>query len=91
MPLDGDEEVFFDNRSGVKNSSIPTSVLKKTHHFICYHRVREDQDAGAIRVGWVPGEFNLAVLFTKTNITRNERKILVNLIFSNEEYPIGRV
>ena len=55
IPVKGPAEVFFDNMSVVKNSSIPTSALNKRHNVICYRRVREAQDAGILRVVFIPG------------------------------------
>ena len=55
VPIDGSTDVFCDNKSVVTNSSIPSSVLNKKHNSICYHRVREAQAAGTIRVGWIQG------------------------------------
>ena len=60
------------------------SVLNKRHNAICYHRVREAQAAGTIRVGWIPGEHNLADLFTKTTMAGNTRHGLVVNIFNDE-------
>ena len=77
--------------SVVNNSSIPTSALNKMHNAICYHRVREAQDAGILRVGWIPGEFNLSYLFTKTTMPGNTRHNLVDSIFSNKASPIGNI
>ena len=77
--------------SVVKNSSIPTSSLKKRHNSICYHRVRGAQAAGIIWFGWVPGEFNLANYFTKTIIPGNTSHNLVDSIFSNTASPISYI
>ena len=71
IPVEGPAEVFCDNMSVVNNSSIPTSALNKMHNAICYHRVRASQAAGILRVGWIPGEFNLEELLTKTTIPVN--------------------
>ena len=73
IPVEGPGEVFCDNMSVVKNSSIPASDLNKRHNGISYHRVREAQASGILWVGWIPGEFNLVVLFTKTKMTGNKR------------------
>ena len=54
ITVKGPAEVFCDNMSFVKNLSIPTSALNKRHNAICYHRVREAQAAGILRVWWVP-------------------------------------
>ena len=89
IPVEGPAEVFCDNMSVVKNSSIPTSVLNNRNNYIYYHMVRESQDAGIIQVGCIPGEFNLADLFTKTTMTGNTRHNLVDSIFSNTASKIG--
>ena len=91
IPVEGPAEVFCDNMSVVNNSSIPTSALNKGHSAIYYHRVREDQAEGILRVGWIPGEFTLADFFTKTTIPGNTRHNLVDSIFSNTASPIGDI
>ena len=78
IPVEGPAEVFCDNMSVVNNSIIPTSALKKRHNSIFYHRFRKDQAAGILRVGWIPGEFNLVDLFTKTIMHGNTRHDLVD-------------
>ena len=84
IPVMGPADVLCDNKSVTTNSSVPTSVLNKRHNAICYHRVREAQAAGTIRVGWIPGEHNLADLFTKTTMAGNTRHGLVVNIFNDE-------
>ena len=91
IPVEGPVEVFCDNMSVVTNSSITTSALNKRHNAICYHRVRKAQDEGILRVGWIPGDFNLPELFTKTTIPGNTRHNLVDSIFSNIASPIGEI
>ena len=59
IPLECPAELFLDNMSVVKNSSIPTSVLKKRQNDICYNIIREAQATGIIWVRWIPGEFNM--------------------------------
>ena len=72
--VEGPAEVFCDNMSVVRNLIIPKSALNKRHNYIFYHRVKEAQAAGILRAGWIPGEFNLADLFTKTTIPGNTRQ-----------------
>ena len=55
IPVKGPAEVFCDNMSVVKSSSIPTSVLNKRYNAIYYHRVRGALDAGITEVQWIPG------------------------------------
>ena len=88
--MDGPEEVFFDNISVVKNSSIPASILNKRHNSICYHRVHEDQAEGIMRVGCIPGEYNLADLFPKTTMAGNVRHGMVEQIFTNKASVVGK-
>ena len=48
IPVEGPAEVFFDNISVSKNSSMKTSVLNKIHNSMCYHMVGEAQAVGII-------------------------------------------
>jgi hypothetical protein len=89
VPLVGPTNVFCDNKSVVTNASVPTSVLNKRHNAICYHRVREAQAAGTIRVAWIPGTENLANLFTKTTLNGNVKNDIVETIFCNDALVIG--
>ena len=50
VPIDGETNFFCDNNSVVQNASRPESQLKKKHCATAYHRVREAQAAGIIRV-----------------------------------------
>jgi hypothetical protein len=65
ISLVGSTAVFRDNQSVVKNSTAPESVLKKRHNAIAYHRAREAQAAGIIRVAWEDGATNITDLLTK--------------------------
>jgi hypothetical protein len=88
VPLIGPTNVFCDNKSVVTNATVPSSVLNKRHNAICYHRVREAQAAGTIRVAWIPGTENLADLFTKTTLNGNVKNDIVETIFCNEAVVI---
>ena len=54
IPLDGPTNGFCDNKSVVKNSSIPESRLSKKHNAIAYHKVRESCACNSIRIGTYP-------------------------------------
>lgn len=90
VPLIGPTNVFCDNKSVVTNASVPSSVLNKRHNAICYHRVREAQAAGTIRVAWIPGTENLADLFTKTTLSGNIKNDIVETIFCNNAAVVDR-
>ncbi len=79
-----------DNRSIVRNSSVPTSVLNKRHNAICYQRVREAQAAVIIRVGWIEGKNHIADLFTKTTLSNEVKRTFVQNIFGNHVTPLPR-
>ena len=91
IPVEGTVEVFCDNMSVVKNLSIPTSALNQRYNAICYQIFMDYQDAGILRFGWIPGQFNLADLFTKTTMAGNTRHNLVDSIFSNTASRIGDI
>ena len=91
IPVEGPAEVFCDSMSVVKNSSILTSSLNKRYNAICYHRVSKAKAAGILRVGSIPGEFNLADMFTKTTVPGNSRHNLVDSILPNTTSPIGDI
>jgi hypothetical protein len=65
VEVDGPTNVFCDNNSVVINSTKPESTLKKKHNAIAYHRVREAQAAGIIRIAKEDGTENLADGLTK--------------------------
>jgi hypothetical protein len=66
IELDGATNVFCDNSSIVTNSTKPESTLvKRKHTSIAYHRVREGQAAGVIRIAFEDGKANLADILTK--------------------------
>ena len=50
VPIDGSANVLFNNKSVYKNIITPYYVLKKNHHYIAYHRYREEVADKTIRV-----------------------------------------
>ena len=60
------------------------SVLNEIHNSICYHSVIEAQAEVTLRVGWIPGEYNIAELFTNTTMTGNMIHGLAESIFCNK-------
>lgn len=65
IPIDGPAKVYGDNNAVVLNSSSPESTLKKKHHSINYHYVRECVAAGIGYIFKVDTGDNLADLFDK--------------------------
>ena len=65
VEVDGPTNLFCENDAVVLNTTRPDSTLKKKHNAIAYHRAREAQAAGIVRIAKEDGETNLADLFTK--------------------------
>ena len=80
IPIDATTSIYCDNEAVVTSTTAPESTLKKKHNAICYHRAREAQAAGHIRVGKIHGPDNLADAFTKV-IVGQHRTHLLSQIF----------
>ena len=65
IPIDRPTKIFCDNEDVTNNSSDPTSMLKKNHHSIVYHRNREAVAAGTCRITKEDTDTNLSGIFTK--------------------------
>jgi hypothetical protein len=79
IPLDNVTFIYCDNEAVVKNTTAPESTLKKKHNAICYHRAREAQAAGHIRVGKILGTENPADLFTKVVMGQHHQSLLAQI------------
>jgi hypothetical protein len=56
VALDGPALMLRDNMSVVLNTTVPSSVLKKKHNAIAYHRVREAIEARIMRFAYIKSE-----------------------------------
>ena len=65
VKLDGPAMMFGDNMSVIINTSIPSSQLRKKHHSISYHRVREAISSGALLFTYVKSKNNYVDCLTK--------------------------
>jgi hypothetical protein len=65
VALDGTPLILGDNMSVVLNTTVPSSVLKKKHNLIAYHRVREAIAARIIRFAYNESEENVSDVLTK--------------------------
>ena len=65
VPVKGSTYMFGDNGSVVTSATVPHSPLKKRHHALAYHYVREAIAAGIISFHHLPGELNPADILTK--------------------------
>ena len=57
--------MFGDNEAVVKSTTLPDYNLKKRHHALAYHRVREAVAAGIVQYHHIAGKDNPADVLTK--------------------------
>ena len=65
VALNGPTLMLGDNMSVVLNTTVPSSVLKKKHNSIAYHRVREAIAAKVMRFAYIKSEENVSDILTK--------------------------
>jgi hypothetical protein len=65
VALDGPSSILGDNVSVVLNTTVPSNVLKKKHHAIVYHRVREAIAARIMRFAYIKSEENVSDVLKK--------------------------
>jgi hypothetical protein len=65
VELDRPELMLGDNMSVVLNTTFPSSVLKKKHNAIAYHRVRDAIAARIMRIAYIKSEENVSDVSTK--------------------------
>ncbi len=65
VPSDGPTLMLGDNKSVVISTAVPSSVLKKKHCSINWHRVREAIASKAVRFAHINAEKNIADVLTK--------------------------
>lgn len=63
--INGPSMMLGDNNSVILNTTLPSSMLKKKHNAVSYHRVREAIAARIIMFVHIPSEENLADVLTK--------------------------
>ena len=67
MPVDGPALLLGDNQSVVLNTTVPSSVLKKKHNAVAFHRIHEAIAAGDIvRFVHINSEDNYADIANKS-------------------------
>jgi hypothetical protein len=75
VAIDGPANGFCDNESVIASATVPTSMLKKRHNQIAYHKIREAVAAKWLRLCHIPGEHNTADILTKF-LTADKKKQL---------------
>jgi hypothetical protein len=81
VPVDGPALMLGDNMSIILNTSVPSSVLKKKHNAIAYHRVREAIAGKVMRFSHIPSIENIADILTKPLGSAAFHKLVKPLMF----------
>ena len=81
--LDGPTTMLCDNQSVVVNTSVPSSVLRKKHNAIAFHRIREAAAATIIVMTYIATSLNLADLLTKGLGRMKHLNFTIPLLFAS--------
>jgi hypothetical protein len=81
IPINGPTSIFCDNESVVINATHSESPLRRKHAAIAYHRCREAQAAGHVKIGWQDGQNNPADVLTKLLFGPRLRALLKRLFY----------
>jgi hypothetical protein len=65
IPIEGASIILCDNEAVVLNATHSESTIKRKHVSIAYHRCREAQAAGYVKIGSINDMDNIADLLTK--------------------------
>ena len=65
VPLEETSLLIGDNMSVILNTTLPSSMLKKKHNAIAYHRVREAIAAKILNFSHIDSKLNVADILTK--------------------------
>ena len=83
LEVDGPALMLGDNRSVVLNTTVPSSMLKKKHCAINYHRVREAIAAGIVKFVHIPSFKNIADCLTKPLAGNVTYRLIKPVMFAN--------
>ena len=82
-PLEKSALLLGDNNSVVLNTTMPSSVLKKKHCAVSYHKIREAIAAGIVKFSHISTEDNYADILTKPLTPKAFRSLVDPLLFRN--------
>ena len=72
-----------DNNSVVLKTKMPSSVLKKKHCAVSYHKIRETIAAGIVMFSHISSEHNYADILTKPLGPNKFTELVKSLLFCN--------
>jgi hypothetical protein len=84
IKVDGPSVLLVDNEAVVKNTTLPSSTLKKKHNAIAYHKVREAVAANIIKVAHIRTHLNVADILTKPLSPQSYYNILRMILFKRD-------
>jgi len=76
VDLEGPAMLLGDNMSVVLNTTVPSSVLKKKHNAVAYHRVREVIAMSVVKFSHISTDDNLADLLTNCLVVSSFTNLL---------------
>ena len=88
IPLEHPCFVYGDNKSVLCNTTMPDSTLKKKHHSVAYHFVREGCARDEWRTTYIDTKDNCADILTKNLVNGINRKRKVRSVMY-DIYPIA--
>ena len=77
-----------DNKSVVLNTTVPSSVLKKKHCALSYHKVREMISCNVVRFTHIDSSQNYADLLTKALPRQKFRRLIDPLLFRKPDHGL---
>jgi hypothetical protein len=83
--LDQPAVLYVDNEAVVKNTTLPSSSLKKKHNAIAYHKIREAVAAGIVKVAHVRSKENRADILTKALSPQDHYNMTKDILFSTQD------
>ena len=86
IKIEGPSILLLDNQSVVINTTFPSSLLKKKHNAIAYHKVREAVAAGVVKVVHIRSSMNRADVLTKPLNPGQHYNLLKDILFTRKEY-----
>jgi len=84
IKVEGPSVLLGDNEAVVKNTTLPSSTLKKKHNAIAYHKVREAVAANVVRVAHIRTHLNVADILTKPLSPQSYYSILRMILFKRD-------
>ena len=84
IAVEGPSVLLVDNEAVVKNTTLPSSTLKKKHNAIAYHKVKEVVAAGIIIVAHINSKENIANILTKPLSPQDYYRLLRLILFRRE-------